>query len=296
MESSNSKKIIYQNGKFLNQEKTDFNFASQTFHYGLGAFEGIRSYDTSNGVKIFKVEQHFERLKISCEKINLTFNWDIKLLIKDTYQLLKENNIKNAYIRPLVYAGEGMDMISTSQSGIILMAWEWNSFYGDELLKTCISSFEKPNPNSMPIGVKITGNYLNSALAISEAKKNGFDEAILIDMHGYLAESTSANIFIEKDGKLYTPQEGNIMAGITRETVLIIAKQLDIDIIEKNLTVNDLKNADSAFLCGTAVEIIGLKSVDDTVFPLNFADSIGSSIQRVYKSLVLDKLSFEVII
>jgi branched-chain amino acid aminotransferase len=111
-----------------------------------------------------------------------------------------------------------------------------------------------------------------------------------------LAESTSANLFIEKDGKLYTPQEGNIMPGITRETVQIIAKQLDIDIIEKNLTVNDLKNADSAFLCGTAVEIIGLKSVDDTVFLLNFADSIGSSIQRVYKSLVLDKLSFEVII
>jgi branched-chain amino acid aminotransferase len=137
---------------------------------------------------------------------------------------------------------------------------------------------------------------VNSVLAISEAKKNGFDEAILMDMNGYVSESTSANIFIEKDGKLFTPQKGNIMAGITRSTVMQIAKQLDFEVIEKNITLQELKNADSGFLCGTAVEIIGIQSVDDTIFPFNFSDSIGSNIQRVYKSLVLDKLSFEVII
>jgi branched-chain amino acid aminotransferase len=137
---------------------------------------------------------------------------------------------------------------------------------------------------------------VNSVLAISEAKKNGFDEAILMDMNGYVSESTSANIFMEVNGKLITPQKGNIMAGITRDTVIQIAKQLDIEVIEKNITLQDLKNADTAFLCGTAVEIIGIKSVDDTIFPLLFSDSMGSNIQRVYKSLVLDKLSFEVII
>jgi branched-chain amino acid aminotransferase len=296
MDNSKTDKIIYQDGEFISQKATNFNFGSQTFHYGLGAFEGIRSYETSNGIKILKIKEHFERLKLSCEKINLSFDFDIATLIKDTYQLLKENGLKNAYIRPIVFAGEGMDMVTSSGSQIVMMAWEWNSFYGDDLLSTCISSYEKPNPNATPIDVKITGNYLNSVLAITEAKKKGFDEAILMDMNGYVSESTSANIFMEVNGKLITPQKGNIMAGITRDTVIQIAKQLDIEVIEKNITLQDLKNADTAFLCGTAVEIIGIKSVDDTIFPLLFSDSMGSNIQRVYKSLVLDKLSFEVII
>jgi branched-chain amino acid aminotransferase len=296
MDSFKTDKIIYQDGEFIMQKAAHFNFGSQTFHYGLGAFEGIRSYETSNGIKIFKVKEHFERLKLSCEKINLSFDFDIPTLIKDAYYLLEQNELKNAYIRPVVFAEEGMNMQTSSKSHIVVMVWEWNSFYGDNLLRTCISSYEKPNPNSTPVDVKITGNYVNSVLAISEAKKNGFDEAILMDMNGYVSESTSANIFIEKDGKLFTPQKGNIMAGITRSTVMQIAKQLDFEVIEKNITLQELKNADSGFLCGTAVEIIGIQSVDDTIFPFNFSDSIGSNIQRVYKSLVLDKLSFEVII
>jgi branched-chain amino acid aminotransferase len=296
MEEIKDNKIVYQNGKFISQSKADFNFASQTIHYGLGAFEGIRSYETVNGIKIFKAKEHFERLRLSCQKINLPFNWDIKALIKDTYTLLEQNNLKNAYIRPIIYAGSGMDMVTSTDAHLVIMAWEWNSFYGDDLLKSCISSFEKPNPNSTPLDVKITGNYLNSALAITEARKKGFDEAILMDMNGYVAESTSANIFIEKDGKLYTPKTDNIMPGITRGIVMQIAKQLDFEVMEKNITQQDLIHADSAFLCGTAVEIIGIESVGDAVFPFSFSESIGSTIQRVYKSLVLDKLSFEVII
>ena len=296
MQAIKDSKIVYQNGNFVSQSKAEFNFASQTMHYGLGAFEGIRSYETTNGIKLFKAKEHFERLKLSCQKINLPFNWDTKELIRDTYTLLEQNNLKNAYIRPIVYAGNGMDMVTSTDSYLVIMAWEWNSFYGDDLLKTCISSFEKPNPNSTPLDVKITGNYLNSVLAITDAKKRGFDEAILIDMNGYVAESTSANIFIEKNGKLYTPKTDNIMPGITRSSVMQIAKQLDFDVIEKNITQQDLINSDAAFLCGTAVEIISIKSVDDTIFPFSFSESIGSTIQRVYKSLVLDKLSFEVII
>lgn len=288
--------IIYLNGSFKNETENRIDFKSQTTQYGYGAFEGLRSYTTGNGTKIFKAKEHFERLKKSCEKINLGFNWDIPALIKDTYQLLEKNKLKNAYIRPLVFADEGMDMVSDGKSHLMMTAWEWNSFYGDDLLKTCISSFEKPNPKSTPTDVKITGNYLNSVLAINEAKKKGFDEAILLDMNGFIAESTSANVFIEKGGKLYTPQKGNILTGITRDTVMQIANQLEIEIIEKNILLEEFKAADAAFLCGTAVEIIGIKSIDETIFPLYFNDSIGASILRVYKSLVLDKLSFEVFI
>jgi branched-chain amino acid aminotransferase len=288
--------IIYLNGSFKKDTENRIDFKSQTKQYGYGAFEGLRSYTTGNGTKIFKAKEHFERLKKSCEKINLDFNWNIPTLIKDAYQLLEENILKNAYIRPLVFADEGMDMVNDGKSHLMMIAWEWNSFYGDDLLNTCISSFEKTNPNSAPIDVKITGNYLNSVLAINEAKKKGFDEAILLDMNGFVTESTSANVFIEKGGKLYTPQKGNIMAGITRKSVMQIADQLDIEVIEKNISLEEFKSADAAFLCGTAVEIIGIKSIDITAFPLSFNDSIGASIQRVYKSLVLDKLSFEVII
>ncbi len=291
---SKKHKFIYENGEFLKAAPIDVN--SQTIQYGFGAFEGIRAYQTANGIKLFKAEEHFERLKSSCEQINLPFTWDISQLMNDAYKLLELNHLKDAYIRPLVYSGEGMSMINSSHSNIILMAWKWDSFFGDDLLKTCISTYEKQNPHATPVDAKVTGNYLNSVLAISEAKRRGFDEAILIDMHGYVAESSSSNLFIEKDGKLYTPAKGNIMAGITRNTVIQIAKQLDIEVEERNLTVADLKAADAAFLCGTAVEIIGMKSLDETIFPMHFSDSIGASLQRVYKNLVLDKLSFEVII
>ena len=133
-------------------------------------------------------------------------------------------------------------------------------------------------------------------MAISDAKAKGFDEAILLDANGFVTETTSANVFIEKNGKLFTPLKSNIMPGITRATVIKIAEQLDIEVEEKNITADEFKNADSAFACGTAVEIIGIKAVDDKIFPLAFDLSLGANIQRVYRSLVLDKLSFEVII
>lgn len=296
MESFKGDKIIYKDGAFVKATEAGIDFFSQTIHYGFGAFEGIRSYQTGNGVKLFKVKEHFERLRFSCQEIGLPFHWDINQLVTDTYRLLELNDLKNAYVRPLVFAGTDMSMVASKKSQLIITAWQWDAFYGDKFLKTCISSFEKPTPNAIPIKAKITGNYINSVMAISEAKRNGFDEAILLDVNGFITETTSANVFIEKNGKLFTPLKTNIMPGITRATVIKIAEQLDIEVEEKNITVEEFRNADSAFACGTAVEIIGIKAVDDQVYPLSFDLSLGANIQRVYRSLVLDKLSFEVII
>ncbi|MFC5284035.1 aminotransferase class IV [Pedobacter alpinus] len=296
MESSNKNKVIYKDGEFLNSTDAGVDYFSQTLHYGFGAFEGIRSYLTLNGTKLFKVRQHFERLKSSCEQIHLPFNWDIEQLIVDTYKLLEANDLSNAYVRPFVYADEDMSMVTSKKAHLVIVAWQWDAFYGDKTLRTCLSAYEKPSPQALPITSKITGNYINSVLAITDAKNKGFDEAILLDQNGYVTETTSANIFIEKAGKLYTPKKGNIMAGITRSTIIQIAEQLDIEVEEKDITFEEFKAAESAFLCGTAVEIIGLRSIDNVVFPQNFSESLGSTIQRVYKSLVLDKLSFEVII
>lgn len=296
MKSFKEDQIIYKDGAFVKAAEVGIDFFSQTIHYGFGAFEGIRSYQTLNGIKLFKVKEHFERLKFSCEQIHMPFNWDIDQLINDTYKLLEFNDLKNAYIRPLVYAGTDMSMTTSQKSQLIITAWQWNSFYGDKLLNTCISPFEKPTPKSIPVHAKITGNYINSVMAISDAKRKGFDEAILLDVNGFVTETTSANVFIEKNGKLFTSLKDNVMPGITRATVIKIAQQLDIEVVEKNITEEEFKNAESAFACGTAVEIIGIKAIDDRVFPLAFDLSLGANIQRVYKSLVLDKLSFEVII
>lgn len=296
MESFRKDQTIYKDGAFVKATEAGIDFFSQTIHYGFGAFEGIRSYQTINGVKLFKVKEHFERLKFSCEQINMPFHWDIAQLVQDTYKLLEINNLKNAYVRPLVFAGTDMSMLSSQQSQLIITAWQWDAFYGDKLLKTCISPFEKPSPTAIPVRAKITGNYINSVMAITDAKRRGFDEAVLLDVNGFVTETTSANLFIEKDGKLFTSLKDNIMPGITRSAVIKIANQLDIEVVEKNITVEEFRNAESAFACGTAVEIIGIKSVDDRVFPLAFDLSLGANIQRVYKSLVLDKLSFEVII
>lgn len=291
-----SQEMIYKNGSLIPAEGLGIAIDSQSLHYGFGAFEGIRSYQTANGTKLFKAKEHFERLKNSCQQIHLAFPWDLNVLITDTYKLLAANQLQHAYIRPIVVADEDMTMVNSETSHIIIMAWEWDAYYGDDLLKTTLSSFESNNPKSTPVAAKITGNYLNAVLAVSDAKRKGFDEAILTDIYGYLTEATSANLFIEKDGKLFTPKKGNIVAGITRATVIQIAKQLDIEVIEKDLRPSELKNADAAFLCGTAVEIIGIGSVDEQTFSTPFTETLGAGIQRVYKNLVLDKLSFEVII
>lgn len=291
------KKIVYKQGEFVNTDSAGIDIFSQTVHYGLGAFEGIRSYLTNNGVKLFKAREHFERLKTSCERVQISFTWNIDELIEASYKVLELNNLKNAYVRPLVVAGQGMDLKVNQSSDITIMAWDWDFYQGNKLLKTCVSSLERPNPQSFPVNAKIAGNYVNSILATADAAKNGYDDAIQLDARGFIAEAPGANLFIEKDGSLYTPEISEyILGGITRSTIIKIAQQLEIEVVEKNLSVEDFKNADSAFLCSTAAEVVGIGSVDEIIFNTNFSDTLGGTIQKAYKNLVLDKLSFEVII
>jgi len=291
------KTLIYKQGEFIDTSSAGIDIFSQTAHYGFGAFEGIRSYLTNNGVKLFKAREHFERLKLSCERVHIPFTWDIDELIETSYKLLELNNLKNAYVRPLVISGPGMDLKINDASEMTIMAWDWDFYQGNKLLKTCISSFERPNPKSAPVNSKLTGNYINSILATADATKNGFDDAIQLDTRGFIAEAPGANLFIEKNGRLYTPEVSEyILAGITRGTIIKIAQQLDIEVVERNLTVENFKNADSAFLCSTAAEVVGIGSVDEVTFSTNFSDTLGGTLQKAYKNLVLDKLSFEVII
>ncbi|MBL7858107.1 MAG: branched-chain amino acid transaminase [Cyclobacteriaceae bacterium] len=287
--------ILYLNGKFIKAVDAHTDLYSQTLHYGFGVFEGIRAYQSMNGVKIFKAFEHYERLRRSCALVNIPFPYETEELIQITYQLLRKNNLTDAYIRPLVYCGPNMQLTTPKDIFLMISAWEWGKYHGDKLLKLCVSSYQRPNPNSLQLEAKVTGHYVNSILATSEAKVRGFDEALMLDMHGHVAEAPGANFFMEKNGVLYTPSTGHILPGITRQTVMNICRELDIPVIEKTITLEELEGADSAFLCGTAAEITGIESIDAKPFRKLWFESLGATVQEAYKCQVLEK-SFSYVI
>ncbi|MEP7229041.1 MAG: branched-chain amino acid transaminase [Ginsengibacter sp.] len=286
----NADTFIYWNGEIVKAAEAKTDLFGQTLHYGYGVFEGIRSYKTENGkTKIFKEVKHFERLKNSADALNLPYAWTSEELIKATYEVLRLNNLQDAYIRPLVYAPANMSFNLNRESFIAIETWQMQPFLGEKLLRVMTSSFERPNPKGFKIEAKATGHYVNSILASQEAKAKGFDEALLSDMNGFIAEGPGANVFIEKNKKLYTPSIGNILPGITRATVLEICEALDIPVIEKQIATEEIQGADSAFFCGTAAEVIGMESIDNIPFAKQWNDTLGRQIQNAYKNLVVEK-------
>ena len=207
-------------------------------------------------------------------------------LKKASYQLLEKNGLTNAYLRPLIYTNSNMGLTPATESFLVIQAWEWGRLYGTELSKVMTSSYQRPNPKSIFVDAKVTGHYANSILAQQEAKMKGFDEALLLDADLNVAEGSGANFFFEKDDKLYTIPKGNILPGITRNTVLELAKELEIEVIEKHFTPEEVKEADSAFFTGTAAEVAGIKSLDEYEFPLDWEDSLGRLLAKRYRRLV----------
>ena len=283
----NNETILYLNGGFIKASEATMDFYSQSLHYGYSVFEGIRSYKTVDGeTRIFKSVEHFERLRNSANALNMPYHWTTEELIEATYEVLKKNNLQDAYIRPVVYAPANMSFAKNEQSFIVIEAWEMGLFLGDKLIRVMTSSFERPNPKGFKIHAKAAGHYVNSIMASQEAKANGYDEALLNDMNGNVAEGPGANSFFEKDGKLFTTALGNILPGITRATVLEICDALNIEVEEKFFTTEELKQADAAFFCGTAAEIVGFESLDEVKFGMNWNDTVSKKIQSAYSKLV----------
>lgn len=286
----NNDTIIYHNGKLVKAAEEKIDLYSQSLHYGLSVFEGVRSYKTASGeTKIFKPVEHYERLKISAETVNLPYNYNTQALIDATYEVLKLNNLQDAYIRPVVYAPANMSFAPNTESYIFIQAWEMAPFLGEKLLRIMTSSFQRPNPKAFKMHAKVAGHYVNSILASQEAKAKGFDEALLLDINDNIAEGPGSNIFFEKDGVLHTPKPGYILSGITRATVFEICTKLNIPIVEGAYTIEQLKQADSVFFCGTAAEVIGWESIDDTIFPKPWKESLGAKVQEAYQNLVHEK-------
>jgi len=286
----NEHTILYCNGAYVKATEAKMDMYSQSLHYGYSVFEGIRSYKTEEGkTKIFKATEHYERLAQSAAALNMPYHWTVAELIDITYELLAKNNLQDAYIRPVIYAPANMSFVKNETSFIVIEVWEMQPFLGEKLLRVMTSSFERPNPKGFKITAKAAGHYVNSILASQEAKANGYDEALLNDMNGYVAEGPGANVFYEKDGKLFTPAPGNILPGITRATVLEICDELNIEVKETFFTTEQLKEADAAFYCGTAAEVIGFESLDEVKFLKAWSTTACKKIQDAYACKVIEK-------
>ncbi len=282
----NQNTICLLDGKYLKAADAGANFYSQSLHYGNGVFEGIRAYETHKGVSIFKAEAHFERLLHSAEVMQLPVSYSVQELVEMSYELLKRNELTDAYIRPLIYTEANMSLNSSQRTHLFMAAWRWEKLFKDKIPRLMTSSYQRPNPQAFHVEAKVCGHYVNSILATNEARRKGFDDGVMLDMDGYVAEASGANIFYEKNEVLYTPAPGHILPGITRATVLELCKELRIKIVEKKITLEELKAADGVFLAGTAAEITQVHSIDDQTPVMRWEDTFGFMLQKKYEDLV----------
>ncbi|MEO1652534.1 MAG: branched-chain amino acid transaminase [Bacteroidota bacterium] len=279
--------IVFHNGKYDKAQKAREHLFNQTMHYGVGVFEGIRAYRTiEGGVRIFKAQEHFERLSRSAQAIHIDIPYPNKELEDIAYKLLEKNQLTDAYIRPLVYLGEEMSLHPSRQVNVFMGVWQWGKYLGDKPLKVMISSYERPNPKAFPQNAKINGAYVNSSLATHEAHQKGFDEALLCDMKGNIAEGAGQNFFCEKDQILYTPPLGNILPGITRATIIQLAKKLGMKVEEKYFGPDALQEIDGAFFTGTATEVACIQSIDGQKVKLPWEETMGYALQQEYLEYV----------
>ncbi|QDA61815.1 branched-chain amino acid transaminase [Hymenobacter jejuensis] len=282
-----SNTVAFLDGEFVQADQATCGVYAQSLHYGYAVFEGIRAYNTPQGTQIFKAQEHFERLQYSCRVIGLPLSYSVEEMTEITYELLEKNNLTDAYIRPLVYAATpNMSLKCPTTSNLLIAVWDWGKYLGDQCLRLTVSPYERPNPKAVPIEAKVAGHYVNSIIASTEAKNRGYDEALLLDMNGFVAEGPGANFFFEKNGELFTAPAGSILRGITRNTIIDLAREAGITVHEKFFRPAELQGATGAFMTGTAAEVVGVESVDGESFAKPFKETLGAMLAEQYQALV----------
>ena len=284
-------KLIWKNGSFQKWDDTNVHILSHTLHYGTGVFEGVRAYDTQNGPAIFRLKEHTNRLFDAAKKINIDVPFEIEEIIHAQCETLNKNQLNAGYIRPIIYLGnEGLGLRAKDLSvNVAIAAWEWPSYMDPEAKKKGISvakSSYLQYENPLHSGNKIIGTYFQNTMALHEALDKGADEALMMDANGFISEGSGENIFIVKDLKLMTPTIDHCLNGITRQSVIQIAKDLNYDVIEKNLTFDDLISADEAFFTGTAVEITPISRVDEVKIGYDGAGEITKVLQNKFDEVI----------
>jgi len=288
-------KYIWLNGSFQPFNDANIHLLSHTLHYGLGAFEGVRAYETLSGGAIFRLREHTERLFDAAKKINITIPYSIEELEAVQKEAMIKNNLQEGYIRPIIFLGsESMglrakDLVSVN---VAVACWEWPSYMDPAAKKKGISIIKSPYQqyeNPLYSNNKIIGTYINSIMALHDALSKNADEAILLDKNGFISEGSGENLFIIKDSKLMTPKTDFCLNGITRQTVIQIAADLDIEFDERDLTFEELVDSDEAFFSGTAVEITPITKADNSIIGSGTIGTITESLQSKYSEIVCGK-------
>ena len=268
---------------------------THTLHYGMGVFEGVRAYETDRGPAIFKLQEHTRRLFNSAKILRMNIPWDHDTLCDVQKSVVSENGLDSAYLRPMCFYGsEGMGLRADNLSvHCMVAAWEWGAYLGKENMERGIriktSSFTRHHVNISMCKAKANGQYMNSMLALQEALQDGYDEALLLDNEGYVAEGSGENFFIVRDGKIYTPDLTSALDGITRQTVLSLAEEIDVPIIEKRITRDEVYISDEAFFSGTAAEITPIREVDNRAVGEGTRGPITEKLQSMFFDAVQGK-------
>ncbi len=278
--------LIYLDGNILPIRDAKCDLFSQTLHYGVGVFEGIRAFPTSQGPQMFKPYAHYKRLMYSAKKMHVNYEISFDHFRNTCYELIQRNYLSEAYIRPLIFSAPNMGLTASTKTHFFMAVWKWGKLFGDKELNLKFSSYRKPSSSSFHIDAKICGNYVNNVLATTEAKSLGFDDGILLDDEGKVVCTAGANIFIEKDEVLYTPGIEKIFPGITRQTIIHLANELDLKVVEGEIEPKDLLTADSAFLTGTATDVSPVCKIEDHAMKLDWEDSMGYLLSKKYHQLV----------
>ena len=280
--------FIWMDGEWLDWREAKVHVLTHTLHYGMGAFEGVRAYETDQGPAIFKLEEHTERLFNSTRILGMKIPYDSITLNQAQREVITKNSLKSAYIRPMCFYGsEGMGLRADNlKVHTMIAAWEWGSYLGEDNMKNGIrirtSSYVRHPAHPSLSGAKTNGNYINSMMALKEALDHGFDEALMLDIDGYVSEGSGENIFVIKDGVIFTPHLTSALPGITRDTIVTLAKSLGYEIIEKKLSCDEIYASDEAFFTGTAAEVTPIRDLDGNQIGQGMRGPITEKLQSLY--------------
>ena len=286
---------IWFNGELVEWRSATTHVLTHTLHYGMGVFEGVRAYETPDGPAIFRLQDHTKRLFNSAKIVGMQLPFTEEQINRAHIDVVKANNLASCYFRPMAYYGSGKLGVAPKQDDVqvILAAWAWGAYLGEEGMRKGIrvrvSSFTRHHPNVTMIKAKANGNYMNSIMANTEATRDGYDEAILLDAQGYVAEGSGENIFTVRDGVLYTPALDVALDGITRRSVIAIASEMGLKVVEKRLTRDELYVADEVFFTGTAAEVTPIREIDGRQIGIGERGPITAEIQQRYFDIVQGK-------
>jgi branched-chain amino acid aminotransferase len=285
--------LTWMNGRLVPESEATVPFLTAGLHYGVGVFEGIRCYDTAEGPAVFRLRDHVARLFASAKALGFReLPYDEAALTAAIHETISANDLRACYIRPLIFLGDGgMNLnLDTGRPHVGIAVWPWKEFHGegslDAGIRVNVSSYTRHHPNVMMTRAKIAGNYVNSFLAKTESVRLGFDDAVLLDPDGYVAECTGENLFVVSRGRIITPPVAGILEGITRDTVVTLARDAGLTVLEERLVRDRLYDADEVFLSGTAAEVIGVREVDFRTVGSGSIGPITRTLQQAFRQTV----------